>query len=207
MARIGGTQCRLSVPTDSLIADLAGSQHGVVTRRQLLELGVTVDALRHRIRNDRLHRLHPGVYAVGHRALGRDGHLLALLLACGPAAFLGARSALAFHHLLEDRRTSCDVVLPGRGGTRGPTRALVSRMGTVDWQDVVVVRRIRVATVARALADAAGVLDDRSLAKVIAEADYLRVLDRGAVHAALTRTPTRPGAGRLRRALAQRRHG
>ncbi len=203
MARIGGTLHQLSVPADALIADLAGSQHGVVTRRQLLELGVTADALRHRLRSDRLHRLHPGVYAVGHRALGRDGDLLALLLACGPTAFLGARTALAFHRVLEDRRTSCDVVLPGRGGTRGPDRAIVSRMGTVDWRDVAVVRGIRVATVARALVDAAGALDDRSLAKTIAEADYLRVLDRRAVDAALTRTPNRPGAARLRRALGE----
>lgn len=203
MARIGGTERQLSVPTDALIADLAGTQHGVVTRRQLLEVGVSADALRHRVRNDRLHRIHPGVYAVGHQALSRDGDLLALLLACGPTAFLGARSALAFHRVLEDRRRGCDVVLPGRGGTRGPDRAIVSRMGTVDWRDVVVIRGIRVATVARALADATGTLDDRSLTKAIAEADYLRVLDRGAVGAALARTPTRAGAARLRQALGE----
>jgi predicted transcriptional regulator of viral defense system len=49
----------------------------------------------------RLRRLHRGVYAVGHRVLGREGRRLAAVLACGEGAVLSHRSAAAHWGLLE----------------------------------------------------------------------------------------------------------
>ena len=48
---------------------LVQKQHGVITRQQLLRLGFTPDAIRHRIEEGRLHPIYPGVYAVGRREL------------------------------------------------------------------------------------------------------------------------------------------
>jgi len=44
---------------------LAGRQHGILTRRDLLALGYSSQAIRHRIARGRLHPVARGVYAVG----------------------------------------------------------------------------------------------------------------------------------------------
>src|SRR4051794_35211666 len=82
-------------PVDLRIADLARDQHGVVSRRNLYEIGLTRDAIRHRLAGGRLHRLYWGVYAVGHTVLTREGHWIAAVLAAGPGAVLSHRSAAA----------------------------------------------------------------------------------------------------------------
>jgi predicted transcriptional regulator of viral defense system len=46
---------------------LAARQHGVVTRAQLRELGMSDHAIEYRLRRGRLHRVRRGVYAVGGR--------------------------------------------------------------------------------------------------------------------------------------------
>ena len=48
---------------DEAILDLARRQHGVLARRQLLELGVGPDAIDFRLRRGRLLPLHRAVYA------------------------------------------------------------------------------------------------------------------------------------------------
>ncbi len=51
------------------IARLAGRQRGLVTRGQLLACGLSPGAIDWRVKTGRLHLVHPGVYAVGHRVL------------------------------------------------------------------------------------------------------------------------------------------
>ena len=80
---------------DAEIARLAGKQHGVVARRQLVALGLGERAVDHRIAIRRLHPVYTGVYAVGHSVLSRDGRWLAAVLAAGPGAVLSHRSAAA----------------------------------------------------------------------------------------------------------------
>ena len=58
---------------DEAISALAACQHGVVSRRQLRALGFDDNAVAYRVRAARLHRLHRGVYAVGHPAVGVRG--------------------------------------------------------------------------------------------------------------------------------------
>jgi hypothetical protein len=67
----------------------------VVSRSQLLELGVRRGAIEKRLWAGRLHILYRGVYAVGHTRLRPEGHRLAAVLACGPRAALSHRSAAA----------------------------------------------------------------------------------------------------------------
>jgi hypothetical protein len=75
---------------------LAGEQHGVVARRQLRALGLSLDAIDHRVASGRLHPLHRGVYAVGHRALTLRGRFRAAVLACGETAVLSHFAAAVF---------------------------------------------------------------------------------------------------------------
>jgi hypothetical protein len=84
---------RASRRVDEAIAALATRQHGVVSRAQLLDLGVGAGAIKHRAGLGRLRPLHRGVYAVGHRALRREAWWMAAVLAAGPGAALSYRSA------------------------------------------------------------------------------------------------------------------
>src|SRR4051794_16778956 len=75
--------------------ELSRRQHGVVTRGQLLDLGFSAEAIKHRVQKGRLHPVLRGVYAVGRRELTREGRWMAAVLACGPGAVLSHRSAAA----------------------------------------------------------------------------------------------------------------
>ena len=68
------------------MAELAAVQHGVVTYRQLADLGLGRSAIQYRRELGRLHSVHRGVYAVGHRRTTVTGSWMAAVLACGPGA-------------------------------------------------------------------------------------------------------------------------
>lgn len=75
--------------------ELAGRQHGVVARRQLLALGFNAREIEHRVARGRLHPVIRGVYAVGWPRLTRKRRWMAAVLACGEGAVLSHRSAAA----------------------------------------------------------------------------------------------------------------
>src|SRR6478672_2438262 len=101
----GGTQPQ-PVGLDRALARLAGAQHGVVSRSQLLEVGFSPKAITDRLGRGGLHSLHRGVYAHGHRALAWHGRWLGAVLACGPDAVLSHRSAAALWDLRPTTRTA-----------------------------------------------------------------------------------------------------
>lgn len=74
---------RPKIDVERRIGDVATRQHGVVARRQLLAEGLSAEAIKRRVRAGRLHVVHRGVYAVGHRVLGPQGRWPAAVLACG----------------------------------------------------------------------------------------------------------------------------
>src|SRR5215203_5191564 len=80
---------------DARIAELAARQHGTVARRQLIALGLSSKEIERRIAYGRLHPVHRGVYAVGHKALSGLGRWMAPVLAAGDGAVLSHRSARA----------------------------------------------------------------------------------------------------------------
>src|SRR5690348_114190 len=108
-----------SASVDGAMALLAQAQHGVVSRRQLLELGMSRDQVQDRSAGGRLHRIHRGVYAVGHRKLSLKGVWTSAALACGPGAVLSHRAALALWDLRTSESGLIDVTVPGRSRQRG----------------------------------------------------------------------------------------
>lgn len=71
---------------DRAVADRARRQHRVITRAELLALGMGDGAIRTRLRNGRLHREHAGVYGVGAPVDTQRGRVLAAVRALGTGA-------------------------------------------------------------------------------------------------------------------------
>src|SRR3954468_1188656 len=89
---------RFDATPDREVARIAAGQHGVVSLEQLREAGLREEQIRSRVRRGRLHRVHHGVYAVGHARLALRGRLWAVVLATGGP--LSHRTAAALWDLL-----------------------------------------------------------------------------------------------------------
>jgi Transcriptional regulator, AbiEi antitoxin len=72
-----------SSTVEAVLQRIARTQHGLVTRAQLLGAGVSDQEVKGRLRKGVLIRAHPGVYRVGHRAPSLEARYLAAVLACG----------------------------------------------------------------------------------------------------------------------------
>jgi len=73
-------------------------------------------AVSERSRNGRLHRIHRGVYAVGHHGLSLHGRFMAAVLACGPDAVLSHVSAAVLWELLRPIDGPVHVTVPSTSG-------------------------------------------------------------------------------------------
>jgi very-short-patch-repair endonuclease len=183
--------------TTRLIA-LAESQHGVITRAQLLALGLTAAAIDARLARGALRLLHRGVYALGHRALTDEGHWLAAVLAYAPDVVLSHFSAALLWRMRIPSRAGKLVHVTTTRHQRGGSGVLVHRTRRIGPVDVTVVRGIPVTTVARTLVDCADLLTYPELRQL---ADHGVRLDAEAVRGAQERAPGRRGAGRVNRLL------
>jgi len=96
----------LSAKTQHAIAAVAARQHGVVTAAQIQGCGLSSSATSDWLRAGRLHRLHRGVYAMGHRGLSFEGRWMAAVLALGKGAVLSHRSAAMLWRMLERQAVS-----------------------------------------------------------------------------------------------------
>ena len=192
-----------SAPVDAVVAELAARQHGVVARRQLEALGLTQRQVETRIRLGRLHRIHSGVYAVGHPRVTWEGRLLAAVLTCGTGAVLSHRSAGAHWGVLVVTSGPIDVMVPLRHGRCRRAGLAIHRPRLAPTADEVAVERgIPVTTPARTLLDLACVLPPDRLRRAVERAEELRIFDLAAIEATLHEHPTSHGARRLRQAVA-----
>ena len=180
------------------IAKLAARQHGVVARRQLLALGVTRDVIAGVVARGWLHRVHTGVYAVGHAALTREGRWLSATLALGPGAVLSHRAAAALWAILPWSRLLEITVPTGRASRAG----IVVHRARIEPGERTVRHGIPTTTLPRTLLDLAAVVDARTLANAFEEAQVQHRLRPAVLAAALANSPGRRGATRLRALLA-----
>lgn len=185
-------------PTDRLISELAERQHGVVGRRQLIELGVGRGAIEGRLARGQLHRVHQGAYAVGHRIVSREGRWMAAVLSSGPGAVLSHRSAGQLWKMLPLSEFWPELTRPtafrSRSGIRGHHSPLPS-------DEVAAIAGIPVTSVSRTLLDLASVLTRLQLERALNEAEVLRLTDRLSLSDLLERYPRRRGSAVLRALL------
>jgi very-short-patch-repair endonuclease len=138
---------------DALIARIAGRQHGVVILAQLIDAGLTQSAIDRRVAAGRLHRLHRGIYAVGHTALGNEGRWLAAVLACGAGAVLSHRSAAEHLGMLAVKPGPVHVTILGDNGRKQRPGLVIHRSSSLTSDAVTRRDGIAVTTPARTIAD------------------------------------------------------
>lgn len=183
---------------DAAIADLAGRQHGLVTRGQLGRLGLAESGIDRRLRARRLHRVHRGVYAVGHRLLPVEGRWLAAVLASGPGAVLSGRSAGALWGISNTRLEAVEVSTPRKTRSLGAIRRHCVRLPA---DETTIERGIPTTTVPRTLLDLAAVLDADRLERAMREAEVRRLYDTLSLPDLLKRHRRHRGNVRLRACL------
>lgn len=140
---------------DPAIARIAGQQHGVVTTAQMRFLGLGTSAIAARARQGRLHRIHRGVYIVGHRAAPPLAPFAAAVLACGSTAAISHRSAASIWKLLPVSIELLHVVLPMDGHRRSRPGIEVHRTRRLERWEVRRFQRIPVTAPARTITDLA----------------------------------------------------
>lgn len=179
------------------LAELAARQFGVVTRGQLEKLGATEAVVARWLRDGRLHRVHPGVYAVGHAALALEGRLVAALLYAGPGAMLSHATAAWWWGLHETSPSVSHVSAPHRRRSHGDVKVH-------DRRRLIRVphRGLPVTTPAQTLLDLAATASTDDLRRALAEAEYRRLVDLDALAHVCRRGV--PGSAALRAAI--RRH-
>jgi hypothetical protein len=187
---------------DGAIAELAEAQHGVVARRQLIAGGMAEDAIDRRLRSGRLHQLHRGVYAVGHRVISREGRWMAAVLACGPSTALSHRSAAALWGILWATDGPIEVVAPAKGRSRPGVRR---HSAELPADELTIALAIPVTTVPRTIFDLATVLGADRVEHALRESERLRLYDRLSLEDLLARHPRRRGAATIRECLRRRR--
>lgn len=182
------------------VAALADGQHGVVTRSQLRDIGLSDPQISRAIAGSRLTPIHRGTYALGHARLRAEGRWIAAVLACGTDAALGYRAA-AQHWNLRPSSTAAIEVVVTRDSKPQHRNVIVHRHPQMQLDEVTVHDGIRTTTVARTLVDLAAVLPAHALRRAVGQADVLRLFDLREVRTILTRHPRHPGSAALRHVL------
>jgi predicted transcriptional regulator of viral defense system len=180
------------------VVRVAEGQWGVIHRRQLAACGADDAMIARWIGDGRLHRLHRGVYAVGHPAIPTEGRLVAALFFGGTRATLSHDTAAWWWRLVKDvPEGPVHVSVPGRRRSTDGVQIHCRRSLDRTWH-----RRLPVATVPQTLLDLASSTPIDRLRLLLAEAEYRTRVDLREVEAVLRRGF--PGSAALRDALARR---
>lgn len=185
---------------EEVLARIATGAHGVATRAELLEAGVTRHELARRLRRGGLIREYPGVYRVGHRAPSLESRYMAAVKACGDGAVLSGRAAGSLLGLLRALAAPPEVTAP----TERRVKGVRTRRSRLAPEEVTTHRRIPVTSVARTLIDLAAALPAGALARACHEAEVVHGTTPDEVLGLLR--PNAPGAARLRRILLGDEH-
>jgi very-short-patch-repair endonuclease len=182
------------------LATIGTRQHGVISIRQLEGLGFGRSTITDEIASGRLHRLHRGVYAVGHEKLSWHGHCLAAVLANAPAAVASHFSAGWLWGLLLNRPSGTfHITAPTRRHSK--PQFVVHRAALAD-DDRAIVEGIPTTSLARTHLDLAAEVSLDRVSRFLARSEADEALDLLALEALLDRCGNHPGRGTLRQALA-----
>ncbi len=182
---------------DKPLAGEATGQGGLVSLDQLRDLGVSRRAAAYRAEEGRLHRVHRGVYAVGHRSIGRTGLLRAAVLACGEGAVVSHGTAAALWGIRDFWPRLIDLIVPGQTGRKiDDVRAHRCRYPTPE--EIMSRAGVPCTTPARTLVDVAGIYRRPLLQQAVEQTVVRKLLDFPALDLAMDMARGRCGVATLR---------
>lgn len=186
---------------DVHIAELAGRQFNRVSRAQLVVLGMSKEAIAHRVAAGRLVIVEQGVFALA-PALPHDpwGRWMEATLTAPETVLTHGSGAAAWGFWRLERRVEV-VTRPGSGGPRRHGGLLVHRSSTLDG-DRTFLRGIPITTPARTLLDLAVKASERALARAVREAVRLELTNLKELGDILGRHRGRRGSRRLASVIA-----
>lgn len=162
--------------------------------RQLEACGVSKSRARRWRADGSLHVLFPTVFTLGHTSVPIEGLLTGALLYAGDGAVLSHATAAWWWGLIDHAPRRIEVSVPHRA--RSIDGVLVHQRRYLPSTRH---RRFPITSVAQTVLDYAAGADLITVRRVLAQADYRRLLDPAAVEAVLGQG--RPGSARLRQAL------
>jgi predicted transcriptional regulator of viral defense system len=178
----------------------------VIAGWQLVELGLSASAIRNWVARGRLHRVHRGVFSVGHALVTQRGRFMAAVLASGPEAWASHFCSGVLWELGLGTRRLIDVTTcAARGRAIAGIRA--HRSATLTEDDVTVIDGIPCTSLARTLLDIAEDGTRREVERALDHAEQARILDMRAIDDVLTRANGRRGVKLLCAVLEQHRIG
>jgi len=158
------------------VAVLAGDQHGCVTWAQLLALDLDKATIGKWAHNGYLTRLHPRVYAVGHRAPAREAELWAAVLYAGPGAMLSHMTAACWHGLIEYPPVTIEVSSPRDVDSVKGVRVYGRRN-----LELTLHKGLAVTSIAQTMLDLATVAEARLVRKALGRLDFRKQLNVAAL--------------------------
>jgi predicted transcriptional regulator of viral defense system len=182
---------------ERMLADLAKTQRGVVSARQLRDLGYSTSTISDAAGRGRLHPIHRGVYAVGHTGLAWEGYCMAAVLA-RPGSVASHKTAAWIWELRRWRPETIHVTAPTRQRLK---RDFVVHFARLAPEDRAVVDGIPATSVARTMLDLAPDESIRRLHQMMDRAEERKTFDLRRFDALLARAGGHPGRVKLRYAL------
>lgn len=161
-------------------AELAKRQFGAITRRQLLDIGLTPTGLGRWLEAGRLYPRYPGVYAYGREDLPMEGELAAGLLFTGTGSAMSGLSGLWWLGCLHRRPELIHIDAPGAKRSRQDLR--IRHPQKIERIEI---RRLPVAALPRCLLLASEDLSHNSMRLVLARAEFKHLLDLASLQSVL----------------------
>ena len=181
------------------IGELAGRQDNLVTREQLLTIGLGRGAIAHRLSAGRWRRVHPGVYLVAPAPLHLRAEARAAVLACGDSAAVSHATAAGLWGILPET-DDVHVTVPGRH--TGPREGVhVHRTAALHPDEIALRHGLRLTSPARTICDLAGMATTHEAEAALTEARVQRLVTDPQLHAVIERTPTLKGSAVIRALL------
>ena len=194
-----GNSCRR---VDVAVARIASGSEGVVDVGELRACGLDHRAVSWRERNGRLHRIHEGVYAVGHPNVSLKGRFIAAVKASGAGAALSHRARAADLEIRPWTEREIEVTIP-RGRFVERTGIQVHRSSLMTREDQMVRDGILVTNAVWTMVALASVLKPHELRAAVRNALGLKLVSVPSILRLLARLGPVRGARTLREILAR----
>lgn len=150
-----------------------------------------------------MHRIHRGVYAVGHPRLDQEGLWMAAVLACGKESVLSHTSAAELWALLQRGRGHRIHLSVRTRSVRNVADLAIHAPRSLERCDCTVRRGIPVTTATRTVWDLASTLPPLQVRRAFEQAEKLHLLDRPRLAQLREATPNRRGGALIATLLAE----